>query len=203
MALTLGYKSLKVEDNTVEVQVPENDTAKLMYYLSCVSTVIMYDKANKLTDYKNYDLLTIDEMADVYACAILLNPKMFLDAGIFIINPNLLTRGLCNQFYKITDSRVGVHVNQEIAVGGVSVKVLQIMVCDESWINKYYIRPLENLEAIRRRNANRYQIDSSPNYNNDYHYIRNRQESRCTGKKCCIWMTIIIVVAVIIYSQYH
>ena len=202
MALTLGYKSLKVEDNTVECHVPDNDTAKLMYYLSCVSTVIMYDKANKLTDYRNYDLLTIDEMADVYACAILLNPKMFLDAGIFIINPNLLTRGLCNQFYKITDSRVGVHVNQEIAVGGVSVKVLQIMVCDQSWINKYYIRPLENLEA-RSRNANRYQINSSRNDSNDYHPINNRQESRCTGKKCCIWMTIIIVVAIIIYSQYH
>ena len=114
MALTLGYKSLKVEDNTVEVQVPENDTAKLMYYLSCVSTVIMYDKANKLTDYRNYNSLTLEEQADVYACAILLNPKMFLDAGIFIINPKLLTRGLSNQFYKITDSRVGVHVNQKL-----------------------------------------------------------------------------------------
>ena len=201
MSLTLGYKSLKVEDNTVEVHIPDNDTAKLMYYLSCVSTVIMYDKANKLTDYKNYDLLTIDEMADVYACAILLNPKMFLDAGIFIINPNLLTRGLCNQFYKITDSRVGVHVNQEIAVGGVSVKVLQIMVCEESWINRNYIRPLENLNA--RRDSNRYQINSSRNDSNVYVNYNNRQESRCTGKKCCIWMTIIIVVAVIIYSQYH
>ena len=201
MSLTLGYKSLKVEDNTVEVHIPDNDTAKLMYYLSCVSTVIMYDKANKLTDYKNYDLLTIDEMADVYACAILLNPKMFLDAGIFIINPNLLTRGLCNQFYKITDSRVGVHVNQEIAVGGVSVKVLQIMVCDESWISRNYIRPLENLNA--RRDSNRYQINSSRNDSNVYVNYNNRQESRCTGKKCCIWMTIIIVVAVIIYSQYH
>ena len=201
MALTLGYKSLKVEDNTVEVQVPENDTAKLMYYLSCVSTVIMYDKANKLTDYRNYNSLTLEEQADVYACAILLNPKMFLDAGIFIINPKLLTRGLSNQFYKITDSRVGVHVNQEIAVGGVSVKVLQIMVCEESWINRNYIRPLENLNA--RRDSNRYQINSSRNDSNVYVNYNNRQESRCTGKKCCIWMTIIIVVSLIIYSQYH
>ena len=201
MALTLGYKSLKVEDNTVEVQVPENDTAKLMYYLSCVSTVIMYDKANKLTDYRNYNSLTLEEQADVYACAILLNPKMFLDAGIFIINPKLLTRGLSNQFYKITDSRVGVHVNQEIAIGGVSVKVLQIMVCEESWINRNYIRPLENLNA--RRDSNRYQINSSRNDSNVYVNYNNRQESRCTGKKCCIWMTIIIVVSLIIYSQYH
>ena len=67
MSLTLGYKSLKVEDNTVEVHIPDNDTAKLMYYLSCVSTVIMYDKANKLTDYRNYNLLTLEEQEVIFS----------------------------------------------------------------------------------------------------------------------------------------
>ena len=35
--------------------VPDNDLARLMYYLSCVDTVIQYHEIDRLTDYQNYD----------------------------------------------------------------------------------------------------------------------------------------------------
>ena len=43
MSATLGYNSLKVEAIGQKVYVPDNDYARLMYYLSCVFTVIQYD----------------------------------------------------------------------------------------------------------------------------------------------------------------
>ena len=47
-----------------------------------------------------------------------------------------------NDFLKITDERIGVHVNQEIMIGGRSVKVLHIMVCKNNWLDKYYNIPI-------------------------------------------------------------
>ena len=61
MSLSLGIDDLKVELDTVEVYIPDNDLARLMYYLDCVFTVIKYDEEKRLTDYKNYYLLTKEE----------------------------------------------------------------------------------------------------------------------------------------------
>ena len=69
--------------------------------MHCVSTVIEYD-SNILTDYKNYDNLTVDELVSVYEFAKLLDPLLFINAGIFIVNPDLLPNSTLNQFYKFT-----------------------------------------------------------------------------------------------------
>ena len=104
--------------------VPDDDVAKLMYYLSCVDTVINYNEIDKLTDYQNYDLLTVDDMTLLFKLVLLFNPKIFIDAGIFIIDESLLPYDLDNQFYKITDERINIYVNDEIMIGGRNVKVL-------------------------------------------------------------------------------
>ena len=160
MSASFGLNNLHVEAFGQKTTVPNNNVARLMYYLDCVSTVIEYDEYNKLTDYQHYYNLTIDEMKEVYKLAILMNPKLFVDAGIFIVNPSLLPEGLSNQFYKITDERIGVHVNQEIMIGGRTVKVLNCMVCDSSWIKRNYVIPLEDLinEIEKRLNPGK------PNY---------------------------------------
>ena len=59
------------------VYVPSNDYAKLMYYLSCVFTVIQYEENNKFIDYEHYYLLTQDEKKALIVLALLLNPKNF------------------------------------------------------------------------------------------------------------------------------
>ena len=196
MSVTLGCNSLKVEDDTVKVNVPDNDLAKLMYYLNCVSSVINYNQVtNKYTDYQNYNLLSQKEEKEVYALAILLNPKLLLDAKIFIILPGLLTRGFDNQFFKITDDRIGVHVNQEIVIGGRTVKVLKIMVCNQRWINRNYEQPLNKLLI----NANSCEtINNSCENITKYNYVTgNNSSSGCRCSKCCV-LTIIIIVVVLV-----
>ena len=44
-----------------------------------------------------------------------------------------------------------VHVNEEIFIGGRTLKVLKIMACKESWINFNYLNPLENIENEKKR----------------------------------------------------
>ena len=128
-----------------ETTVPNNDLAKLMYYLDCITTVIEYDDYNILTDYKHYYNLTLDQKKEVYKLAILFNPKIFTDAGVFIVNSDLLHAGWSNKFYKLTDETFGIHVNQELMIGGRSVRVLKFMVCDSSWLKIHYHDPLERL----------------------------------------------------------
>ena len=134
--------------------VPDNDLARLMYYLSCVDTVIQYHEIDRLTDYQNYDSLDVEDITVLLELVILFNPKFFVDKGIFILDESLLPNDLDNQFYQITDERIGIHINNEIMVSGRTVKVLKVMACDEDWIYRNYINPLKrifNIEAEYER----------------------------------------------------
>ena len=190
MSVTLGCRDIKVEDNTVKVNVPENDLAKLMYYLSCVSNAINYNEANKYTDYQRYYLLSQNEKKEVYALAILLNPELLIKEKIFIISPMLLTRGLNNQFYKITDDTIGVHANQEIAIGGRVVQVLEIMVCNERWLSDNYYKPLTNII-----NENNYNSSDKVNYGS----FNSSSTKNCCKKRCIIVSIIIVAIFLIIF----
>lgn len=146
MTSTFGINNLTVEPYGNVTTIPDNIVAKLMYYLDCVSNIVQYDD-NTFTDYQNYDKLNEEEIAAVFALAIVLHPQLFIDAKIFIVNPDLLIDA-GNQFYKITDETIGVHVNQEIMIGGRTVKVLNVMACNENWLTKYYYTPINAVNRM-------------------------------------------------------
>ena len=145
MSATFGMNKFSVQRTGVQVEVPNNNLARIMYYLSCVFNTIQYNESNKLSDYQHYYYLNEDEKKAVYALAVLLNPKLFLDANIFILDDGTLTGNFGNEFFKITDERIGVHVNQELMIGGRSVKVLSIMACKRSWLDNNYFSRLGGL----------------------------------------------------------
>lgn len=103
MSKTLGLNRLKIEFTGNIVTVPNDNIAKLMYYLSCVASVIQYNLDYKLRDYKNYFRLNPDEKASVYIQAVKLNPKIFIEAGVFKVGSEFLRKGNMNEFLKITD----------------------------------------------------------------------------------------------------
>lgn len=90
MALNLGYNSLKVEETGSTTSVPDHSLAKLIYYLDCALAVLQYDEDSKLTDYKNYFMLNDEEEKAVYTLATLFDPKIFIDAGVFILSEFLV-----------------------------------------------------------------------------------------------------------------
>ena len=53
MSASLNYQSLDVRPFGETTTVPNDDLAKLMYYLQCVSVVIRLDGFERYTDYKN------------------------------------------------------------------------------------------------------------------------------------------------------
>ena len=119
-----------------------------MYYLSCVDAVISYNKSDMLSDYQHYYLLNPAQKDILVKTCELLNPKIFINAGIFIVDDKLLLNG-SNQFYQITDQRIGIHINREIMIGGRVVKVLKVMACNINWLNSYYITPLKNIHSVK------------------------------------------------------
>ena len=133
-----------------------DDAAKLMYYLSCVDTVINYNEIDILTDYENLNLLSVDGLTKLFKLFLLFNPNIFVDECIFIIDDSLLPYGLDNQFYEITNERIGLHIDDVIFIGGRTVKVLEVMVYNESWLFCNYLRPWENILDLTERYQRRY-----------------------------------------------
>ena len=146
MSATLARKNIGFKAFGNPTEVPNNPIAKLMYYLDCVSAVIDYHDRT-LTDYENYDNLSGEELVAIYQLAIVLKPELFIEAGIFIVNQNLLFDH-DNQFYEITDETIGVHVNNEIMVGGKTVKVLKVMACNRRWLSSFYYNPMNMINSL-------------------------------------------------------
>ena len=165
MSGNFNFNRMQVQEMTMyTVNVPDDDVARLMYYLSCVDTVINYQGNDRLSDFRNYNSLTRDELVELFKLVIIFNPKYFVEKGVFIINENLLPNGLGNQFYKITDERIGIHVNNEMFIGGRTVQVLKVMACNMDWLIRNYFKPWKNIfeEADRMERYQRIQVPPPP-----------------------------------------
>ena len=68
---------------------------------------------------------------------------------------------------QITDETIGVHANQEVAIGGIVVRIRKIMICIKEWLLRYYYmaqrkaqnyfnRQMFSPVPIRRRNDRDY-----------------------------------------------
>ena len=125
--------------------VPNDDVARLMYYLSCVDTVINYQGIDKLSDFRNYKRLTHDDMIVLFKLVLLFNPEIFLNAKIFILQIEPLPNGADNQFFEITNERIGIHINNQILIGGRTVRVMKFMVCNPAWLMRNYYKPWKNI----------------------------------------------------------
>lgn len=142
MSLDLNYQSLDVKPTGSIVRVPEDNIAKLMYYLNCVAVVIQLEGNNKITDYSNYYLLSKEEEKVVVVFALLFSPEIMKKKGLFLVGSQYVSDELSNEFYEITNKQFGIHVDSEVIIGGVARKVLKFMGCREGWLEKNYYRPL-------------------------------------------------------------
>ena len=148
MAEFINQNKVKVEEIGSKVKVPENTYARLMYYLSCVETVINYDKENFISDYKHYDSLNATQKKVIVNLCELFNPSLLNKIGAFIVDEKLLPDNTSNQFFKITDQKIGIHKNKNIMIGGQSVKISKIMVCNKNWLDRNYFTPIKTIYKI-------------------------------------------------------
>ena len=217
MSLTMGYQSLDVKQIGAHTTVPDNNLAKLMYYLSCVFTVIQFEDSYKYTNYSQYYLLSPEDEQTVLALAALFNPKIMIEASLFIIDPRFCPPGYSNEFYEITNDKIGLHINSEVMIGGVSRKVLKMMACKESWLNQNYFDPIESYRRPQLPAANNYSYNNNSNGNNcccicDCLYLIFRlftclclcdENWSISCKRTIIMVVLIIIIGIIVSSTQY
>ena len=165
MSLNMNYQSLGVKPSGVRVTIPDNDLAKLMYYLHCVFVVIEFKESNRYTKYEYYYRLSKEEKQTVLGLVSLFNPETMEKSDLFLVGAEYVPEGAGNKFFEITDQRLGIHMNSEVMIGGVYRKVLNIMSCTQSWLNTYYYEPIRSFNIPKSSQSDKYYVYYSSNNN--------------------------------------
>ncbi|KAF8154959.1 hypothetical protein B0H34DRAFT_660306 [Crassisporium funariophilum] len=150
---TLSQVSLNVKETSISTTVPDDDVARLMYYLRCVTVSLNIDiLADELVDYKNYHLLTAAGIALVFKFCLELSPDEFLDKLIFLDNNREVLHGSSdNTFLTISAACDVVSVQRDIIIAGKVQNVTRVMFYNTLWLDTYYNRPIErNAQRIAR-----------------------------------------------------
>ena len=104
-----------------------------------------------------------------------------------------------NRFYEIIDEKFGVHINEDIVIGGKTTKVLKIMVCKKIWLVNYYLNPLENLN--HRITNERTSYSNNYSNNHSYNYSENNRRACCSKRNVIIAVVLIIIFIAICSNQ--
>lgn len=100
----LGFQrqNIEVEVTGTTVTVPDNNIARLMYYLHCVNSCIPgFEIPERLRRYQNYYLLSDDDRANVVAHALLLKPEILNNEVFFLVGDNDMSELDLRLFYSI------------------------------------------------------------------------------------------------------
>ena len=143
MQADLTMNKFRVRETTINVTVPPNDIAKLMYYLSCVYEVLFLQDLIPYINYQYYYNLLNEQIYNVINYAKLFNPTKMASIKAFVLDDNVY--GMKNRFYEITDETYGIHANEEFVIGGKIVKIAKIMVYRREWVFESYYLPLQRI----------------------------------------------------------
>lgn len=134
-----------LNDNSTNVIVPNNDIARLMYYLDCVCSTIEYND-NDIRRFRNYNHWSSLSTEDIRLLLMLchtLNPTVFNNKVFF--QSDALCGNSSNRFLKINEVRTQLLAVESIAIAGRRCRVNQIMVYKMIWMQNNYINPMRNV----------------------------------------------------------
>ncbi len=148
MALYMRTNNISAERTGVLVSVPNNDVARLMYYMQCVCTAINCDDdpdIQRFTNYKNWARLSIAEQKALVAVCGAVSPTILNDRVFF--HSDELCGNSSNEFYTINQVRNQVLAAQSIIIAGQQRVVNKIMTYKLIWMESYYYNPMRRLVA--------------------------------------------------------
>jgi hypothetical protein len=168
--------------------VPDNDLARLMYYLNCVFSAIEYNDQDvrKYRDYHNWSFLSDAEQHMVLILALTFDPREFENKVFF--HSDQLSGDSGNKFYDFIEVRHQLLAVQSIAIAGQTRQVKKIMTYKTAWMQKYYYNSIEGLkyyfyqkraqEEARRRQALAARAATARSARPNYSYS-NAQSGAC------------------------
>jgi hypothetical protein len=149
-----------IKDVGHSVTVPQNDTARLMYYLDCACNAVDY-RDNNISRYRNYNNWSQLSNEDIRLLIVLcytLSPDIFNNKVFF--HSDALCGNSSNKFYEISQISNQLLAVQSIVIAGRSCRVNKVMTYKINWMQTYYLNPMRNL-AQRINNQNRTPASSS------------------------------------------
>jgi hypothetical protein len=135
--------SMNVRSTGVSVSVPDNDLARLMYYLHCVTVGVGLDILHDdLVDYKNYWRLTPARKALVYKSALEFSPDEFINKLIFRDDAGEVTKRCMNEFCSISVACGIVSLRRDVIIAGKVQNITKVMFFRSGWLDKNYSKPM-------------------------------------------------------------
>jgi len=134
------------KDDTIIVNVPHDDIARLMYYLHGVNYCL--DFVDKYyTDFENYHLLSNTQKQTVVALSVLLSPELLVNKVLFLTNDPILLNNLSSRYLEVTEAShllAGAFTAAEsIVIEGRTINISKIMLCNEDWLRNNYFNRIE------------------------------------------------------------
>jgi hypothetical protein len=187
--MTVFYQQNKIDFERigVEANVPNNDVARLMYYLRCVCTSINCNNdpdIQRFTNYNNWSYLSNTEQKALLVFCYTFSPDEFNDRVFF--HSDVLCGERTNEFYTINQVRHQLVVAESIVIAGQVRVVNQIMTYKMEWMRTYYIDPMRRLVASLGTSSQ--SITYRPTYTPTVvrQSYRDTSSSGCTtGRICC------------------
>ena len=167
MAVVYNRNEVGLTDTTVEITVPGNDTARLMYYLDCMCSVLGLETTEyniaRLTDYKKHYMLTNDEKVKLLLLCRYLSPDELNNKCIF--QSDEMCGDMPNRFFRLNSTETTFVAAESVFVGATKVSVKKIMAYKMSWMKRNYIDPMTrgiNLNTGERDNQRAITYDNRP-----------------------------------------
>jgi len=139
------------------ITIPDNDRARLMYYLRCFLRCmpqlkeIFFDfNLDSLSNYSDFSLSTPEDVQKLLTFCAALNPQ---DNGMPVVcvpERHALLGKANNEFYEVSDRSLTSVLETMTGVAvvmGKEIKISQVLVASHMWIDKNYVRPMQKLCA--------------------------------------------------------
>jgi len=151
MAAFIGER-VGIRETTTPATVPANPTAKLMYYLNCVASVIQLDDPNlsRLRNYESYYLLNDAQIDALLAMVLLFSPDELI-GKVFFHSEDCGEHS--NRFFELSSVSHLLAVSDNVLIGGERKRVANIMFFKRYWLENNYISPMTSFEGRLQRLA--------------------------------------------------
>jgi hypothetical protein len=200
MALLIGSSNITAERTGVGVNIPNNDIARLMYYLNAVCYTIDCNNdpdIQRFRDFKNWSYLSFDDQKALVILCYTFSPDVF-DNKVFF-HSNELCGNNSNQFYTINQVRSQLVAVESIIIAGQARQVNKIMTYTMSWMKNNYFDPIQRLATKLSRPPPAITYPSTTNYPR-YTTPVIRQPTKKSSKYscCCKCCTTFIIICVLV-----
>ena len=148
MAALVRSNTIEIKRTGVQAEVPDNDVARLMYYLSCVCTAINCSNdpdIKRFIDFENYRKLSADEQKALLVVCYTFSPDVFHNK-VFFQNDELCGN-YANDFFEISQIQNQVVAVESIVIAGQNRQVNKIMTYKMQWMQRNYIGPMQRLAS--------------------------------------------------------